>query len=478
MFFKKMRREGMKVKIFSFLVSFSSVLVALTNVSDQRLKNSANRNVQKPITRRWRKKVFNDFDEYVTKIKKIITDGEEEAEKDDFVNKFREQRSWFDKTVTGTQYFLDPSYNAVMQKCEALETLVKAFDRAEEILKKQIKQDEVSETVLKKMRLVILYDVNAAIQDNVEKGFIDLEFGILEANIERIVDTTINLFKKERYGVEFVIQDETAHLEREIDKIKKELKEKTMENVKLKKDFKGRLEEGKKTRLHLELLLEQAKANREKLKKEIEDKTRSHLKGRFGKQIEEEKKKNLALQLRLLDLEKDVIHLKQEASLLESWAKKEEKVKKSVQADAKKKVTDAKKQVLSMKLKVQRQMDYIKATDKMLKNKERLLSQLSVNLKDRQQFLKNNIKILEHEKLNLLERKKEVFMLQKEAKNLKQEASKYMYEKTKELEKKEYETEFKIQKMLEKAKKDLENTKRKILETEFAHASYRMKEAL
>jgi len=481
---------------------------------------------QKLVDAHWKENVSGQFDRCVDGLKKIIIEGEEKEEVDDFLYTFKQQRNWFDKTVTGTAKFFDPRYNAVCQKLESLKTLVDAQEKAEKILHRMVLEDKTNPAVFKKIRLVILYDLNAMIQENVEKGIVDqFEFGVIESDLERVVDQAVNLFKKEKYGVEFVIRDETVALERKFAEMKRQLKSQIEENEKLKQDIYSQqkhVEQCKKAQLNAELIAKKARENRKQLVEEAVRKTKEQVEGKLGPELEKERKSKLELEVRNLSIEKEYDYFKQAATSSQEKLEKMTAAQKSVEANARQRVEHANKKALDVQLKAEQKMQYLKnemnkkeaelqKTDNMLKDKQNQLSQLSKNLQERQAVLQENIQSLEEEKRLLLEKQQDIaklktqaLQLTKESANVQrqshvnanrmltkaqleadfirkkaladadevmQKGSEKVYEQTQKLEKRELEVQFKLQKMLDQAKRDLENTKRKILEAEYVHVS-------
>ncbi len=97
-------------------------------------------------------------------IKSIILAGESPREKQDYMKRFSEQNLWFDNTLRGTESESDPSYLELMSKQQKLSDLVEAQKIADAYLNNVAESAKLHAHQKSKVRLMVLYDLNALIQ--------------------------------------------------------------------------------------------------------------------------------------------------------------------------------------------------------------------------------------------------------------------------------------------------------------------------
>ncbi|KKQ49784.1 MAG: hypothetical protein US69_C0002G0059 [candidate division TM6 bacterium GW2011_GWF2_38_10] len=113
---------------------------------------------------RWRKEMAHAFKNDNTFMQDIIVAGEEPMHVDDFIKRFQDQEHWFDKTLRGTQVEHDESYKKIVKKQSLLHSVVGAQRKADLVLLDVVRKLSLDEQSRKKIRLLILYELNAAIQ--------------------------------------------------------------------------------------------------------------------------------------------------------------------------------------------------------------------------------------------------------------------------------------------------------------------------
>ena len=320
---KKIISYFLFVILFSFSFLFSFRLYSL---------NKQEGSEGKKVTQEWRDEILEQFDKDVSSLKEIIFQGEsDKQEAQDFIELFKEQRDWFDQTVTGTRYFFDPKYNAVMQKKETIQRITKAQEKADEILEELVIKDEIGDKTYKKLRLIVLYDLNSTIQKEIEKGRANvLPTGIDESKIRDLVNKVVDDFKQkklEEIDVETQVSEEVETLEKELRIIKRELEKQKREKAKIKKEVEEKLEEKNKAKLELEILLEKTKKNKERLKNEALARANKEA----TDALEEKNKKNLDLQIKLKRLEKEMEWLGKEVYFLQRKAEREVDLKREAE---------------------------------------------------------------------------------------------------------------------------------------------------
>ena len=372
---------------------------------------------KKKVTPEWKETVENQFSDDVVTLRQIILEGEaDKDEKEGFLQQFKEQRMWFDKTVSGTQYFLDPNYNAVMQKRSSIHRVVSAQEKADEFLKEAFEKDTFDEAVRRKIRLVVLYDLNSLIQKEVEKGVASLyEAGLQDSVIKDAVNKVIEdaklkvgkLPSLEKVGV-----GEVETIEGEVKKLKKDLETQSQERSEFEQDIKNKLEEKNKANIELDLLLKKTEQKIEKLKKETE----SQVEGRLKPEIEAKNKENLDLQLRLQevrrDLEREMDQLKQEVAKAKSRAEADEKLRSK--AEAKAEAEEKLRLETESRAKLETEVAQQKSDQA-----ERQAEEAFLGLReDYEQKLDEQEKLLEEERKEALERESELLRLKQEAKDI------------------------------------------------------------
>ncbi len=151
---------------------------------------AANRMVtNRMVTNQWRATTKNDFEKDTDYLQQIIMEGESDPkERQDFGNVFSSQKEWFDATVSTTTYFFDPNYNSVMRKKQSIDQLVKAQRKAEDSLIERTHAFDVSQEVYKKLRLMILYELNSAMRaSDFPKGE-SQQNEIIGTIVQRVID--------------------------------------------------------------------------------------------------------------------------------------------------------------------------------------------------------------------------------------------------------------------------------------------------
>jgi hypothetical protein len=229
------------------------------------------------------------------------------------LNRFEDQKQWFDANLSVTKNFFDPMYNSVMQKKLSFKRLVKAQERADEILKELVDEDKLSVSLKKQIRLAILYQLNSLILKEVEKGRAELsETGLSDVEIRKVVTRAFSEFerkKAEEQEVERVVRKDIEELEKHIETFKSDLEKSKQEKIQLEakvQNLQTELQEKKKSHAELERILKKIEKDQEMLKDEMSFRTRVQLKKELKPVIERKNKENVELQMRLKRLEQDL----------------------------------------------------------------------------------------------------------------------------------------------------------------------------
>ncbi len=306
--------------------------------------------VKKDVSEEWKQEVSRQFAQDTEMIKQIIIQGEtDKQEQQDFIQKLEDQKKWLDATVSGTKHFFDPNYNAVMQKKLSFGRLVKAQKKADEILQELIDEEKINESRKKRMRIIILYDLNSLIQKKVERGRAGLiETGLSEVVLRDVVNKVVGAFKEELIDVEKEVKKAVEGIEEKIEKLKKdldqlelqkaelragfktekeqqkrefktEIEQKNRENLELeidlrktKNECKFDIEQKNRAKLELEILLRKTKQNMERLEQQVQSRREKLPQEELKTEIEQKNRENLELQIRLRRLERELKTLKNE----------------------------------------------------------------------------------------------------------------------------------------------------------------------
>lgn len=116
-----------------------------------------------PVPIYWKKQISKDFYKNSEKLEKIVLDAESSEESTDFLNCFKAQKAWFDKTLSSTNYTSDPGYSQIIRKTEMIDNIVLAVKKAEEYLAEWTDLLELTDVEACKIRLQFLYEVNSQI---------------------------------------------------------------------------------------------------------------------------------------------------------------------------------------------------------------------------------------------------------------------------------------------------------------------------
>lgn len=268
----------------------------------------------KDVGEGWKQEVTKQFEQNVAKIKKIIVEGERnKQELGDFLGRFEDQKQWFDMNVSATKNFFDPSYNAVMQKKLSFKRLVKAQDRAEEILKELIEEDKLGLVIRRQIKLAILYNLNSLIQKEVEKGRAEIcDSGLSDFEIRRVVTRVFSEVEKKRaeeHEIERIVKKDINELEKQIDVLKRNIEQQKLEKEQIEVKLnttESELEQQLKSNKELERLLKKIEEDKELLKDEIARRTVFQIRKELKPVIERKNRENMELQLKLKNLEQDL----------------------------------------------------------------------------------------------------------------------------------------------------------------------------
>ncbi|MCF7799390.1 hypothetical protein K9L05_02820 [Candidatus Babeliales bacterium] len=251
------------------------------------------------IPQEWKYEIQNQFDQDSKFIKEIVVKGEvSQQEIDDFLDLFKSQSEWFDQTLTHTKNIGDSNYLAITKKNTILEKLVDAQKKADSILRENLSKEEFGESVYDKVRLAILYEINALIESE--------ESSISEDRINKIVKNIVGHVKKQNELLSFksekVTQGSVKKLEHELKRFKKEAIDNKNLAIKMEGDVRSRLEEKNRKNLELEILLQKTQQILDKLKNQTKD------------ILKNKDKDSVQFQIRLAQVKKEINFFKDQLS--------------------------------------------------------------------------------------------------------------------------------------------------------------------
>jgi len=247
------------------------------------------------VSTEWKEKIKSEFDESIRYLKEIVEADEQSDELSSMLDK---KKLSFDQTLSNTQVIGDAPYQETVREKEIIERIKGVQIRAEVMLKEAFGKMEISESMQKKARLYVLFELNALVQEklNSSQSLSDEEINAItirsiekaKQNIGQVAsektETKLESAKPEDEEKE-QLKEKLDVLKGEMEKQKEETEKKTEElseeKEKLEEEKQELQEEGEETKKELE----QAKLDLQKLpelQKDME-KLNSDLDGRNTK---------------------------------------------------------------------------------------------------------------------------------------------------------------------------------------------------
>lgn len=282
----------------------------------------------------WKSKTAQECNQSLTMLKSIVLDGEESSISKDFIDEFSSYQRWFDLSLHSTHSPQDPTYQEILRKKERLDDVTSMQKKADLILERSLNDGTITQEQYKKIRLLVLYDLNSHYAYRRKK----LSTEDIAALVNHIIRT-----KKDTLGQTFAIIPEPS-LPKNKEKNKNQEKKiqesinnnsvqaleltrlpetSSLDNLELKAQF---IEEKQKTEQELQLLKLQAENTEKKLTEEI-----THLKEKINN-LKTERKKSFTTQEALKKSEEALLEQQEKLNSLEqalSLAALEEKKLKS-----------------------------------------------------------------------------------------------------------------------------------------------------
>jgi 1,2-phenylacetyl-CoA epoxidase PaaB subunit len=116
------------------------------------------------VSAEWKNDISRRFYQDMSTMKDIIVAAESPVEANDFLKKFEEQNKWFDLTLRSTRQVTDDLYSQLVAKQSQMNRLMSSQRIADEYLNKFTKNMIMDPVQVKKMRLGVLYELNARMQ--------------------------------------------------------------------------------------------------------------------------------------------------------------------------------------------------------------------------------------------------------------------------------------------------------------------------
>jgi hypothetical protein len=112
----------------------------------------------------WKEMMQQDFDHKTKYLSAIIHQGEEnEQEKNDFIDRFQKNKEWVSASLQATSTVVDPQFDALMQKKDRLDVLVRSQKQADSLIQRISVVKEIPAHLMSKIRLAVLYALNDVI---------------------------------------------------------------------------------------------------------------------------------------------------------------------------------------------------------------------------------------------------------------------------------------------------------------------------
>lgn len=139
---------------------------------------------QSMIPESLKKELITAFTADIALISRIITEGESNAqEREQFSGIFAKQLSWFTQVVEKAVDEEDAVYQSALAKKALIKRIVRYQEQADELLYARAKREKLSATLVKRARLLLLYELNGRMQDQAQKALTTEE---LEALVGKV----------------------------------------------------------------------------------------------------------------------------------------------------------------------------------------------------------------------------------------------------------------------------------------------------
>ncbi len=110
----------------------------------------------------WKNKAASQINSTISMLKNIVLDGEDDETSQEFAKQFSSYQQWFDTSLSMTQSRYEKRYAEIIKRKERLEDLAEMQKKADELLNDYKKKENIDDEEHKKLRLLVLYDLNSA----------------------------------------------------------------------------------------------------------------------------------------------------------------------------------------------------------------------------------------------------------------------------------------------------------------------------
>lgn len=291
------------------------------------------------VSPEWKNDISRQFYNDMSYMKQIILQGESRHEIHDFNKRFTEQNRWFDKTLRSVRYVNDAHYVKIVKKQQRLHSVIAAQKQADAHLKKVVRGASLSLREKRKVRLMVLYDLNSLMQQREAQGGRRL-LGALDIDeVTGIVKKTVEEFSvkfKERSGrfpdvrildnkttqvvpvMAQKLQEELEEVQVKLEEAEGKIQKERKKRKQLRVAARQKIQEKARERVDLELKLRKAKhdtslANRGKEEAvkiaEINDDAKKEL----AKRLEQSEKEGMIFELEMKKAQEEVVLARDEA---------------------------------------------------------------------------------------------------------------------------------------------------------------------
>ena len=150
------------------------------------------------VSAEWKNDLSRRFYQDMTMMKNIILDAESPLEAQDFLKKFEDQNKWFDLTLRSTRLVTDDQYAQLVAKQAQMDRLMQSQRTADDYCQKFTKNMVLDQGMAKKMRLGVLYELNAKVQQRA--SHLDRtvrESSLPDEDVKQLVRRTLSDFSQQ-----------------------------------------------------------------------------------------------------------------------------------------------------------------------------------------------------------------------------------------------------------------------------------------
>lgn len=151
------------------------------------------------VTEDWKNSIVQEFEENSSLLQRIIIDGENQEQIQDFMERFEQQKNWFDKTLGATKYISDQNYNKILNKNAQIDQVATAIRKSNSILKNLDLNSEQKKQIL----LNVLYEINVLPKPISNDMIQQVTFKLIEKVSDKFILTPESISPKIQYTQTF-----------------------------------------------------------------------------------------------------------------------------------------------------------------------------------------------------------------------------------------------------------------------------------